>query len=145
MTESRVVYAVPSGDYDVCNHHGVFERREDAEAAVAAGFGGFLETQRLHPAGFVPQRIDYWTAGAHVSAQGSLLTPGVQVLPAVEWTGGEFMAPVEPRVSTSPSTLGRTYVSALAMTEDVARQACSDAVAQLCAEATKSTRWRGGE
>lgn len=56
MTEPRTVYVVLTIDYDSSEVDGVFERREDADAAVAAGFGVFVQECRLYPAGHVPRR-----------------------------------------------------------------------------------------
>ena len=145
MTDLRIVYAVTSDDYDWWSLDALFERREDAEAAVAAGFGMTVEESRIYPAGSVPERIDYWEAGADITAQGSLKTmdgyggPGtgsMWVRRSAKWTGSGFTLPELPRVRLSPTTMGGTYISVEAMTEDAAREACETAVVGLLAQAS---------
>lgn len=135
----RTIWAVSSGEYSSWNVNALFERREDADAAVAAGFGEDVQEYPLYPAGTVPTRIDYWAAAAEVTAKGSLIIEnsfkGIWVRPQVEWTGRGFVLPRRPRVQLSLTHMGRTHVSVEAASQEEALKACSDAVAKLRAEA----------
>lgn len=147
----RTVYAVTSGSYS--DHHvlALFERREDAAAAVAAGLGATnydtandIEEFTLFPAAALPRKVGYWAAYLGLKGDGS--PDGrteVWAQPREGWTGVDGEIPGRrPRVEVhavpwdrSPdSPVSRYNVSAHAMTQEAAVKAVSDAVAKLRAE-----------
>ncbi len=56
------IWAVSRGDYSDYEVQAVFEREEDAEAAVEDGYGEYVEEFRLFRAGERPVKARYWRA-----------------------------------------------------------------------------------
>lgn len=65
MTRRRVIYLVTDGSYSTYRGLIAYDRKEDAEAAVAAGVGDdYHEVQVLAP-GELPQKVTTYQAGVN--------------------------------------------------------------------------------
>lgn len=74
------IYAVSAGEYSDYSVHAIFERREDAEAAIASGFGGrsydhpHVEEFDYYASGVLPKRVPITRYHAEVEiADGSIV------------------------------------------------------------------------
>jgi|SRR5215467_1741803 len=71
------VWAVASGEYSDYRVHGVFVTEEDAQAAIALGYGAgnyekaFTEEMWLYEAGEKPEVHDRWIVSQRIGADGS--------------------------------------------------------------------------
>jgi hypothetical protein len=133
----------------------LFEREEDADAAVLAGVGtntydeAYTETFTLFPAGALPRKVAYWRTYASVNADGTQAEVSADKLMSARahegWTGVDPEIPGRrPTVTVTEhrqyhdGPVIRRQVQVIARTEQAAIKACSDAVAKLRAEALES-------
>lgn len=59
---SKSIWIATSGSYSDYAINAVFEREEDAQAAVDDGFADIVEEHRLYAAGETPTKTHYWIA-----------------------------------------------------------------------------------
>ena len=150
-SELRTVYAVRAGEYDNHAPLALFEREDDAKAALEAGLGvdvaGCVDSFTLYPAGLLPQRYDRWLAVWTASPSGETYgeAPHVRaahIFPDID--GGNVSGPI-PTVDVHGDDWSSTRtVRVTASAEDEARDVCAAKMAELrAALPARSGRRRG--
>jgi hypothetical protein len=135
----QTLWAVTSGEYSDYRVIAMFEREEDARAALEAGLAGDYcpdVTQLPYfPAGVKPRRVTVHRAAATAYRKGKLADVAVRTYSEVEWVFGQNPAPQRPRVRESRWANGSAIgVVVECANAELAEKALRDRLARLYAE-----------
>lgn len=124
MTTNMI--GVTEGSYSDYRIRGLFVRKEDAEQAVAIGFGDSVEEFLVFDNGELPEKFIYWVANQYV-ADGSTLETWSHHF----WsTDNPNLPPIRPEVQTHERRSGLN-VSAFGRDEESVRKAVADRIAEI--------------
>lgn len=128
----RTVHALTSGSYSDFRVHAVFEREEDAQAAVDAGAGDDHQPLTVFGPGGQPRRTVIYRAYAAVGLLSHAQNAEPRVVPQVTWIY-DGSSPQRPQLRESSTTV-HLDLNAEGEDREAALKVVADRYARLVAE-----------